>query len=115
MSISITNDYGEVRFSPNAIAEIAEHVAKNCYGVVGLSRSKSIGSVIKNFLTKANPIEVRTVNGKLFIDMFIETSYGVNITSVCESIRHNVQFQLQHMTGCVIGGINVHVQNLVIK
>lgn len=114
MAAKIENDFGNIIISNNVIANIAGAVANNCYGVVGMaSRNAKDGivSLLKagNF---AKGIGVEVEDNAIIIDMHIIVQYGVNITAICDSIMHNVSYQVAEMTGFEVKDVNVYVESM---
>ena len=114
MAAKLENNYGEIIISNNVIANIAGAVATNCYGVVGMAvrnAKDGIVSLIKsgNF---SKGIKVEVENDAIVIDMHIVVQYGVNITAICDSIMHNVGYQVTQMTGFEVKDINVYVDSM---
>jgi uncharacterized alkaline shock family protein YloU len=48
----------------------------------------------------------------LTIDMHIMVQYGVNVSAICESIMHNVEYQVSGMTGFEVKAVNVYVESM---
>ena len=114
MSMVFNNEIGDIIISPNAIAKIAGAVATKCYGVVGMaSRNKKDGlvSLLKtDNLTKG----VKVVSDKegISIVLHIIVEYGVNINAICESIIHNVEYQIEKSLGTKVNKVTVQVESV---
>ena len=105
--VSLTNDY---------FAELVSEIAKNCYGVAGMapgSRSDSLKSLIlgKDFRDKG--VKVYPQDGKLVIDLHIQVGYGLNISSIAQSISHRVRNEVETCTGLKVARVNVHVDGMI--
>ena len=114
MAIKINSDLGDVVVSNEVIASIAGAVAAKCYGVVGMA-SKSKKDGIVRLLKKENMskgIRVTTEENGIVIDMNIIVEYGVNIHAICDSIIHNVSYQLEHHAGLKVCRVNVQVESV---
>ncbi|MBR4723662.1 MAG: Asp23/Gls24 family envelope stress response protein [Clostridia bacterium] len=117
MSILINSNLGGVSIDNNVIASIAGAVATKCYGVVGMAAKNKKDGVIR-LLKKDNisrGIEVRVEEKGIVIDLHIIVEYGVNINAICDSIVHNVQYQLEHNTGLKVTEVNVLVESVRVK
>ncbi|MDO4563270.1 MAG: Asp23/Gls24 family envelope stress response protein [Clostridia bacterium] len=114
MAATINNEYGSIVISNNVISNIAGAVANNCYGVVGMAvhnAKDGIVSLVKSGnLNKG--ISVSVENDALFLDIHIVVQYGVNINAICESIMHNVKYQVSVQTGFEVSCINVFVDSM---
>ncbi len=117
MSILINSSLGEVSVDNNVVASIAGAVATKCYGVVGMAAKNKKDGVIR-LLKKDNisrGIAVRVEENGIVIDLHIIVEYGVNINAICDSIVHNVQYQLEHNTGLKVTKVNVLVESVRVK
>ncbi len=117
MSILINSELGEVSVDNNAIASIAGYVATNSYGVVGMASKNKKDGVIRllKMDNMSRGIVVRVEENGIVIDMHIIVEYGVNINAICDSIVHNVQYQLEHNTGLKVTKVNVIVESVRVK
>ena len=117
MSILINSDFGEVSVDNNVVASIAGAVASKCYGVVGMAAKNKADGVIR--LLKRDGIskgvEVRVEENGVVVELHIIVEYGVNINAICDSIVHNVQYQLEHNTGLKVTKVNVLVESVRVK
>ncbi len=114
MAAKIENEYGDIIISNSVIANIAGAVANNCYGVVGMAvRNAKDGFV--NLLKTSNyskGIKIIVEDNMLTIDMHIMVQYGVNLSAICESIMHNVKYQVSVMTGFEVKAVNIYVESM---
>lgn len=111
MPLKTTNIYGNITISDHAVALIACRVALECYGVVELS-PRRISSNIR-VLFKHNPnyrgIKVVTMDNRVYLDLYVILSKGVNQDAVIESLRSSVIYNVANLTGMRVKGVNVHV------
>ncbi len=115
MAVNINTDRGNIRISNSVLVKIIANVATGCYGVVGLTAAGG-GKVLNpnNISSLSKGVKVKSEGGKLFIDLHIATTYGINMNTVSESIRSSVKYQLEHFTGVDVGKFNVHVETVKI-
>ena len=117
MSILINSNLGAVSIDNNVVASIAGAVASKCYGVVGMA-AKNKKDGVRRLLKKdsmSRGIAVRVEENGIVIDLHIIVEYGVNINAICDSIVHNVQYQLEHNTGLKVTQVNVIVESVRVK
>ena len=115
MAAKIENNYGEIIISNSVIANIAGAVANNCYGVVGMAvRNAKDGlvSLVKSSSNYSKGVRINVEENMLTIDIHIMVQYGVNITAICDSIMHNVKYQVSSMTGFEVKEVNVYVESM---
>lgn len=111
MAIKLETGRGDIRITNRVILSMIASITTSCYGVMGLAiGGKKLKSDSVNHLSKG--IKIKVDNSKLFVDVHIITSYGVNMNTVSESIRSNIKYQMEDMTGVEIGAVNVIVETL---
>lgn len=111
MAIKLETGRGDIRITNRVILSMIASITTSCYGVMGLAiGGKKLRSDSVNHLSKG--IKIKVDNSKLFVDVHIITSYGVNMNTVSESIRSNIKYQMEDMTGVEIGAVNVIVETL---
>jgi len=117
MAIRINSSLGDVLIGNNVIASIAGYVATKCYGVVGMASKSKTDGVIKLLKREviSKGVEVRVEEKGVVIDLHIIVQYGVNINAICDSIVHNVKYQLEHNTGLKVRKVNVLVESVRVK
>ena len=114
MSAEIKNERGTVNITNTVIAKIVGYVATKCYGVVGMS-TKSGKDGISKLLKHENMdkgIKIKVVGDTVSISLFIIVEYGVNIHAVGETIRSNVKYRVEEMTGLTVDKIDVNVESI---
>jgi uncharacterized alkaline shock family protein YloU len=105
---------GRVEIAPRAIATIAGRAVAQCYGVVGVAaRRPRFGRVE---LTPpgqyARGVDVRFVDGRVDVDVYVVLEYGLRITEVAHSIMATVKFAVESALGAHEARVNVNVQAL---
>ena len=107
------NLLGRVTVSPRAITTIAYQAARQSYGVVGLT-SKNLMEGITQVIVKdpTRGIEVKYIDGKICIDLYVIIEYGTRIKSVASSVRNTVKFNVEKALGMPVEQVNVHVRGL---
>lgn len=117
MSTEIKNEKGTIRISNTVIAKLAGYVATQCYGVVGMC-TKSGKDGISGLLKKENMdkgIKVKTENNVIEIALYIVVEYGLNIGTIGETIRSNVKYNLEKMTGMEVSDVRVNVESVRVE
>jgi len=104
---------GRVTISPRAIATIAFQAARQSYGVVGLT-SKNLMEGITQVIVKdpTHGIEVKYVDQKISIDIYVIIEYGTRIKSVASSVSNTIKFNVEKALGMPVEEVNVHVRGL---
>lgn len=112
--ICIENPNGCIEISYDYFSNLIGYAASSCYGVAGMAaRDKVHGLTERFFRDKLNRgVKVKYVGGKLFIDLHIIVTYGVNITVIVKSIIKKVRYTLEEATGMKVDCVNVFVDDM---
>ena len=117
MSTEIINEKGTIRISNAVIAKLAGYIATQCYGVVGLC-TKSSKDGISGLLKRENMdkgVKVKTENNVIEIALFIVVEYGLNIGTIGETIRSNVKYNIEKITGMEVVDVIVNVEGIRVE
>ena len=113
--IKINNYMGFIEISNRYFSNLIGKSVSECFGVKKMI-SSSIGQKIKNLVSKTDVanegILVKNIDGKLFVDVHIEVSYGVNISAIVKSIISKVRYIVEDVTGLEVGKVNVYIDNI---
>ena len=114
MATEIKNERGLVRISNTVIAKLAGYAATQCYGVVGMAARNSKDGLAK-LLKKENMdkgIKVKVTENVIDVVLYVIMEYGVNIKTVGDIIKNSVKYQIEEMTGFVVGSVTVNVESI---
>ena len=114
MSIKIENPHGQIEISAKFLANSAGYVATKCYGVVGMVQRGSKDGIAKllKIENMDKGVKVRTNDNVISIDLHIMAEYGININTVCQSIKENVKYHIESQTQQKIKEVNVFVESV---
>lgn len=116
MSVSITNNFGQIDISLDVISKIVGGAAMDCYGIVGMASKNQLKDGFTELLKKDNlsrGIVVRfDEEQNLLIDMYIIVSYGTRISEVAGNVQTKVKASLNEMLGLNAASINIFVQGV---
>jgi len=116
--VDIINHLGCINISKRFFTALIGGTVTNCYGVVDTnagSRWQSVLDVLpvlRRGSKYAKGVGVKTVDGKIYIDLHITVLYGVNVSSVVKSIQHKVAYITEENTGMKVGRVNVFVDGI---
>lgn len=113
--INIENHLGTINISDVYLANLVGSAASSCFGVVSMSDLSVADGIISRVRKEApvnRGVRIRTVDGKLIIDMHIIVSYGVNISAIVKSIIHKVRYTVEEATGLDVQKVNVYVDKI---
>ena len=117
MATEIKNDRGTIKISNSVIAKIAGYTATQCYGVVGMC-TKSGKDGISKLLKKENMdkgIKVKTDDNTIDLTLYIIAEYGINRGTIGESIRSNVKYQVEKVTGMDVSSIRINIESIRVE
>jgi uncharacterized alkaline shock family protein YloU len=115
--LTIPSELGRVTISPAALAQIVGRVAAECYGVVGMSL-RAPGPArerVTRLLPKGKPargIVVRNVDGAVALELYVVVAYGLNLAEVAATVRSQVGYEVERLTGLRVASVDVHIQNV---
>lgn len=116
MTVSITNNYGQIDISIDVIAKIVGGAATDCEGIVGMASKNQLKDGFAELLKKDNfsrGVIVRfDEEQNLLIDMYIIVSYGTRISEVAINVQNKVKETLNDMLGLNAAAINIFVQGV---
>jgi uncharacterized alkaline shock family protein YloU len=116
-ALTIPSDLGRITISPEAIAQIVGRVAAECYGVVGMSLRAPLPARerVTRLLPKGKPtrgIVVRNVDGAVALELYVVIAYGLNLAEVAATVRSQVGYEVERLTGLRVASVDVHIQNV---
>ncbi|HUZ89342.1 MAG TPA: Asp23/Gls24 family envelope stress response protein [Candidatus Acidoferrales bacterium] len=105
---------GSVEVWPGVVRIIAGHAALECYGVMGMASRNVREGMATRFLGRSahRGVELREVDGKLELDLFVIVQYGVRITEVARNLQDAVGFAVERAVGIDVPVVNVFVQGV---
>ena len=102
------SSYG-LQINKDVISQIVATAAAEVLGVAGVASapiSKNIN--IKNPI-KNNGSVIKTDNGAIIIDIYVNVTKGSKVRTVAEEVQRNVKEKVQTMTGNAVAAVNVFV------
>lgn len=104
---------GKIEVAQAVIASIVNEAVQTCYGVVGLVPKNFASGMLDVLDTeRKRGVVVIVRNGEIEIDVYVVVQFGTRISSVAESIKHVVKYQVEKALEMPVALVNVHVQAL---
>ena len=114
--ITKVNPYGHISLTNDYFSGLVEQAARQCYGIAAMGQAPA-ESVVRNALrTGSLPptgVTVTQEEGRLVIALHIKVGYGLNISTITQSITHRVKDEVEHATGLKVARINVFVDDII--
>jgi uncharacterized alkaline shock family protein YloU len=105
--LTLELDRGRLVISREAVGEIVAETALGCYGVVGLSAGSRVGRMLRR--------EGVSVDGDaqaLRIGLYVVLEHGLNLAEVAATIRSQVSYEVERLTGLSVAAVEVHIQGV---
>ena len=117
MGSEVLNANGSVRISNSVIARLAGYVATLCYGVVAMVNKSGKDGILKMLKLENmdKGIKVKVEDNTVNLTLYIVVEYGVNIVSISQTIKNNVKYQLEKMTGLKVDSVKVVVESVRVE
>jgi uncharacterized alkaline shock family protein YloU len=116
-ALSLPSELGRVTIAPEAIAQIVGRTAAECYGVVGMSL-RAPGPPrerVTRLLPKGKALRgivVRNLEGEVGLELYVVVAYGLNLAEVAATVRPQVAYEVERLTGLKVASVDVHIQDV---
>src|SRR3954465_6911811 len=115
--LSVPGGLGRSTIAPEAIAQLVGRVAAECYGVVGMSLRAPLPARerVTRLLPKGKAgrgIADRNEGGAVALDLYVVVAYGLNLAEVAATVRSQVAYEVERLTGLRVASVDVHIQNV---
>jgi uncharacterized alkaline shock family protein YloU len=107
---------GVVKISDEVVSVIAGIAAEEIKGIMGFQQgvSGNISQIFKGKKSAGKAVKVTLEEDRATIELALSVEYGVKIMEVVAEVQENVKRTVEAMTGLVVAGVNVYVQNIYI-
>ena len=114
-ALTIPSELGRITIAPEAIAQIAGRVVAECYGVVGMAMRGPARERVTRLLPKGRPargVVVRNDDGRVVLELHVVVAYGLNLAEVAATVRSQVGYEVERLTGLKVASVDVHIENV---
>src|SRR5262249_55751826 len=119
----LSSSLGRITISTGAIGQIVSQTAARCYGVVGIGgggKAKGRGGlaptpgVVRRLATGVgrpglHGISVSGEGDSVSLDLHVVVEHGLNLAEVASTIRSQVQYEVERLTGLRVAAVDVHI------
>jgi uncharacterized alkaline shock family protein YloU len=105
--LTIVSPRGSLTIARDIVAEIVAETAARCYGVVGLTPGSRLGKLLRR--------DGVTVGGDargVRIELHVVVEYGLNLAEVSATVRSQVAYEVERLTGLPVASVEVVVQGV---
>ena len=106
-ALSISSPRGTVTISRDVVAEIVAEASARCYGVVGLKSASRVGRILRR-----EGISIGGDAGGVRIELHVVVEYGLNLAEVAATVRSQVAYEVERVTGLPVASVEVVVQDV---
>lgn len=113
--ITKVNPYGHISLTNDYFSGLVAQAAKQCYGIAAMGQSPAetvVRSALKTGSLPQKGVAVTQENGQLVITLHIQVGYGLNISTITQSITHRVRDEVERATGLKVARIDVYVDDI---
>jgi uncharacterized alkaline shock family protein YloU len=108
----LASSFGRITISSGAIAQIVAQTAARCYGVVGMGAARSKMGRLLPRGRATQGIAVAGDGDSVSLDLHVVVEYGLNLAEVAATIRSQVQYEVERLTGLRVTAVDVHIQDV---
>ena len=105
--LTLELEHGRLTIAREAVAEIVAETALGCYGVVGLSAGSRVGRMFRR-----EGISVDGPADALRIEHHVVVELGLNLADVASTIRSQVAYDVERLTGLEVAAVEVVIQRV---
>lgn len=105
--LTLELEHGRLTIAREAVAEVVAETALGCYGVVGLSAGSRVGRMFRR-----EGISVAGPAAGVRIELHVVVEHGLNLAQVASTIRSQVAYELERLTGLTVALVEVHIQRV---
>jgi uncharacterized alkaline shock family protein YloU len=109
----LTTPLGRITISTGSIAQIVAQTASRCYGVVGMgggARAKVVRLLPRN--RNGAGIAVSGDGDGVALELHVVVEYGLNLAEVAATVRSQVQYEVERLTGLNVRSVDVHIEDV---
>jgi uncharacterized alkaline shock family protein YloU len=108
--LTIPSELGTISISAGAVADLVARTAARCYGVVGLASRNRVGRLLGRERA-ASAVTIVQEDGRVRIDLHVVVEYGLNLAEVAATLRSQVTYELERLTGLPVAAVGVHIES----
>jgi len=105
--LTIVSSRGSIIISRDVVGEIVAETAARCYGVIGLAPASRVGRLFRR-----DGVNVGGEANGLRIALHVVVEYGLNLTEVAATVRSQVAYEVERLTGLSVAAVEVVVEDV---
>jgi uncharacterized alkaline shock family protein YloU len=105
--LTVLTPRGAITIARDVVAEIVAETAARCYGVVGLTTGSRVGKLLRR-----DGVTVGGEASALRLGLHVIVEYGLNLAEVAATIRSQITYDVERLTGLTVESVEVVVQDV---
>ena len=105
--LTVVSSKGSITIARDVVAELVAETAARCYGVVGLTPGSRVGKLLRR-----DGITVGGDASGLRLGLRVVVEYGLNLAEVAATVRSQVAYDVQRLTGLPVEAVEVYVEDV---
>jgi uncharacterized alkaline shock family protein YloU len=105
--LTVSSPRGSITIARDVVADLVAETAARCYGVVGLTTGTRVGKLLRR-----GAIRVGGDAAGMRIGVHVVVEYGLNLAEVASTIRSQVAYDLERLTGLPVESVEVFVEDV---
>ncbi len=117
MTITITNEIGNVIITKDALTQIIGQSAVECYGLVGMASKSENNGLVRLLKGEqlSKGVKVKESDKGLIIDLYVIVEFETKISVVAENIISKVKYNVEKQTGLGVEKVNINIEGVRIQ
>lgn len=108
--LTVVSPRGSITIARDVVAELVAETAARCYGVVGLTPGSRVARLLRR-----DGITVGGDASGLRLGLRVVVEYGLNLAEVAATVRSQVAYDVERLTGLPVDAVEVYVEDVRIS
>jgi uncharacterized alkaline shock family protein YloU len=105
--LTVASPRGSITIARDVVAEIVAETAARCYGVVAIGPKSKVGRLLRR-----DGITVGGDAAGMRIGLHVVVEYGLNLAEVAATVRSQVGYEVERLTGMPVESVEVVVEDV---
>jgi uncharacterized alkaline shock family protein YloU len=105
--LTVASPRGSITIARDVVAEIVSETAARCYGVVGVGPKSKVGRLLRR-----DGITIGGDAAGIRIGLHVVVEYGLNLAEVAATVRSQVGYEVERLTGMQVEAVEVFVEDV---
>ena len=105
--LTVASPRGSITIARDVVAEIVAETAARCYGVVAIGPRSKVGRLLRR-----DGITVGGIATGMRIGLHVVVEYGLNLAEVAATVRSQVGYEVERLTGLQVESVEVVVEDV---